>query len=191
MKAIMAFIASYRDQCSVRHMNNITLSKFNLERNKINMTSSNYCFSLPCFSLKFKYCHQRLMQSKAHITAVKVNCVWEESHKWILCTPEHIQYMILCAVFSRAGTYFRQLSVVCNCSTTLGEEIKHVGVCRDVQEPVKDSDSDSGIYFNCWEGAKLQMCSSLVYFGFCMLYVQGSDAQSVYMFAIPKKCILL
>lgn len=63
----------------------------------------------------------------------------EQSHDSTVCP-------CLLAAFSRTGTYIRPLRAVCSCSTTLAEEIKHVGVCRDEQEPARDSDG-SGSYF--------------------------------------------
>lgn len=59
------------------------------------------------------------------------------------------------------------------------EEIKHVGVCRDVQQPARDSDSGSIAI------AEKEFTCKLLSFASVCPYVQDSHTQSVYMCAIP------
>lgn len=67
-------------------------------------------------------------------------------------TTTELQYVpvLACCIFKDWHIHilgpFRD---VCGCSSTLAEEIKHVGVYRDEQEPAGDSGSDSAGYFNC------------------------------------------
>lgn len=65
-----------------------------------------------------------------------------KSHRWTVCRLESISELVYCIFKDWQIQYILDSSELCSVAPLpWRKEITHVGVCRDVQEPTRDSDS--------------------------------------------------
>lgn len=76
--------------------------------------------------------------------------------------------MSLCTVFLMTGTYIHNSELFAAAVLCCRQEIKYVGVCRDVQEPVRDSDIGGYLTVEKELTCKCELLSST---SLCLYYV--------------------